>query len=105
MTALESYGLKFIPGITALVVIPVAVFVRYSGSRVCIVCIIITRIFSNRYILSKFFSSMDLQSFGGHGIWTILLLISTHTMYAATSILNCPVIPNTNGTSDFVSFS
>ena len=32
-----------------------------------------------------------------HGVWTIILLTYSHTVYTAMSILNCPSIPTENG--------
>ena len=32
-----------------------------------------------------------------HGVWTVILLTYTHTVYTVMSILNCPRIPTGNG--------
>ena len=32
-----------------------------------------------------------------HGVWTIILLTYSHTVYTAMNILNCPSIPTENG--------
>ena len=94
ISTLDSYALRYIPVITSLFIVPMTVVLRY----------VIVLLFSEvslqtiyfRYCLTKF-SPIILSTFNGHGIWTILLLLYTHTVYTATTVLNCPRIPNENG--------
>ena len=37
-----------------------------------------------------------------HGMWWVTLLMYTHVVYSALTVLNCPTITDTHGASSFV---
>ena len=93
INTLDAYALRYIPVITALFIVPMTVVLRYV--TVLLFSEVSLQNIYFRYCLTKF-TSIILSTFNGHGIWTILLLLYTHTLYTATTVLNCPRIPNEN---------
>ena len=59
----------------------------------------------NRFTLTIIYRSctkklkMRIKSLKMHGVWWLVVLIYTHVVYASMTILNCPLISDTHGTT------
>ena len=125
MSPLISYFLRFLPLIMALLVVPITYRIRYVvleyniydsqsflnlNTNWSFPCFTQTFRWQNK-VLSKqqfdFFHFRQANKSKGklkhHGVWTIVLLIYTHTVHTCMSVLNCPKIIDNNGRSISVS--
>ena len=57
-----------------------------------------------RYFISKCIPLLSSDSFNGHGIWTISLLVYTYLFHTSVTTLLCPTLPDRSGTLSLVCF-
>ena len=82
MTSLESYGLRYIAPLVALIVVPLAVRFRYDLIAQYMTAIIIVCLLSFRHPHSKYW----------YGVWTVIQLMFIMSIRTSVSLLLCPTL-------------
>ena len=90
MTSLESYGLRYITPLVALIVVPITFRIRYNTCSISHACKTYLDALDMFHILNP--TCRRTRSIYWHGVWTVVQLVYIMAVKTSASLLLCPTL-------------